>query len=137
MKDNKGSVLASSVMLFGGIVLILTILGIALFEQITTGVFHEIKNDLYMINRNVLTAILGIFLLTPISTPDAVSYVSENVPAIDDHFTVLGLHGLAEWLIAERALRNISHITVLFKEACGVSCFKLTQCSSQTDIQLL
>ena len=57
MKDNKGSVLASSVMLFGGIVLILTILGIALFEQITTGVFHEIKNDLYMINRNVLLSI--------------------------------------------------------------------------------
>lgn len=57
MKDNKGSVLASSAMLFGGIVLILTILGIALFEQITTGVFHEIKNDLYMINRNVLLSI--------------------------------------------------------------------------------
>lgn len=57
MRNNKGSVLASSVMLLGGIVLILTILGIALFEQITTGVFHEIKNDLYMINRNVLLSI--------------------------------------------------------------------------------
>lgn len=57
MKDNRGSVLASSIMLGGGIVLILTILGIALFEQITTGIFHDIKNDLYMINRNVLLSI--------------------------------------------------------------------------------
>ena len=57
MKNNKGSVLASSIMLLGGMVLILTILGIALFEQITTGIFHEIKNDLYMINRNVLLSI--------------------------------------------------------------------------------
>ncbi len=57
MKNNKGSVLASCVMLIGGIVLVLTILGIAVFEQMTTSVFHEIKNDLYMINRNVLLSI--------------------------------------------------------------------------------
>lgn len=57
MKNNKGSVLASFIMLLGGMVLILIILGIALFEQITTGIFHEIKNDLYMINRNVLLSI--------------------------------------------------------------------------------
>lgn len=57
MRNNKGSVLASSIMLIGGIALVLTILGIAVFEQMTTSVFHEIKNDLYMINRNVLLSI--------------------------------------------------------------------------------
>lgn len=57
MKNDNGSVLASSVMLIGGIALVLTILGIAVFEQMTTSVFHEIKNDLYMINRNVLLSI--------------------------------------------------------------------------------
>lgn len=55
--NNKGSILASAIMLFGGIVLILIFTGIALFEQTTIGLFHNIKNDLYMINRNVLLSI--------------------------------------------------------------------------------
>lgn len=57
VRDNKGSVLASSLMLFCGIVIILVFFGIALFQQITVGVFHDIKNDLYMINRNVLLSL--------------------------------------------------------------------------------
>lgn len=55
--NNKGSVLASSIMLFGGIVVILVFTGIGLFQQITIGMFHNIKNDLYMVNRNVLLSI--------------------------------------------------------------------------------
>ena len=54
MRTNKGSILAASLMLFGGIAMLLVFAGIGIFEQITTGVFHNIKNDLYMINRNVL-----------------------------------------------------------------------------------
>lgn len=54
MKNNSGSVLAATIMLFGGICLILLFCGISLFQQITIGIFHNVKNDLYMINRNVL-----------------------------------------------------------------------------------
>ena len=57
MKSNKGSVLAASLMLFGGIAIILVFTGIGLFQQITAGVFHNIKNDLYMVNRNVLLSL--------------------------------------------------------------------------------
>ena len=57
MKNNKGSMLAASLMLFGGIVIILFFTGISLFQQINIGIFHDIKNDLYMINRNVLLSL--------------------------------------------------------------------------------
>lgn len=57
MKSNKGSVLAASIMLFGGIAILLVFIGIALFQQMIIGIFHNVKNDLYMINRNVLLSI--------------------------------------------------------------------------------
>lgn len=57
MKNNKGNV-SFCVILFGTTVLLFLILfGTALFEIITIGEFHEIKNDLYLINRNVLMAL--------------------------------------------------------------------------------
>lgn len=57
MKNNRGNI-SFAVILFGVIVLLFLIfLGTALFEIITIGEFHEIKNDLYLINRNVLMAL--------------------------------------------------------------------------------
>jgi len=57
MKNNRGNI-SFTVALFGVIVLLFLIFfGTALFEIITIGEFHEIKNDLYLINRNVLMAL--------------------------------------------------------------------------------
>ena len=57
MKNNKGNI-SFCVILFGMLVLVFLIFfGTALFEIITIGEFHEIKNDLYLINRNVLMAL--------------------------------------------------------------------------------
>jgi len=57
MINNKGNI-SFGVILFGVIVLMFLIFfGTALFEIATTGEFHEIKNDLYLINRNVLMAL--------------------------------------------------------------------------------
>ena len=57
MKNNRGNV-SFVIVLFGVIILLFLIFfGTALFEIITIGELHEIKNDLYLINRNVLMAL--------------------------------------------------------------------------------
>lgn len=57
MIKNKGNI-AFSILLFWSMILIfLTFLGVGLFQIVITGELHEIKNDLYLINRNVLMAI--------------------------------------------------------------------------------
>ena len=39
------------------LVIVLAFVGILVFQYSATGVFHEVKNNLYMVNRNVLLAL--------------------------------------------------------------------------------
>jgi len=57
MKKNKGSISAILILFSGFIMLFMLFFGVALFEIVITGELHEIKNDLYLINRNVLMAL--------------------------------------------------------------------------------
>lgn len=54
---NKGEIVSSLMLLFGITAVLVFWLGIASFEIIYTSFFHEIKNDIYMINRNVLLSL--------------------------------------------------------------------------------
>lgn len=51
---NKGSIYAGLLIFYVVMFLFFTIFGVAVFETIITGEFHTIKNDLFLINRNVL-----------------------------------------------------------------------------------
>lgn len=57
MKRNKGSISAILILFSGFIILFMVFFGVTLFEVVITGELHEIKNDLYLINRNVLMAL--------------------------------------------------------------------------------
>ena len=55
--NNRGNIIAGLVLFWLVILLFLTFFGTALFEILITGELHEITNDLYLINRNVLMAL--------------------------------------------------------------------------------
>lgn len=57
MKKNRGSISAILILFSGFIILFIVFFGVALFEIVVTGELHEIKNDLYIVNRNVLMAL--------------------------------------------------------------------------------
>lgn len=57
MSNNKGSVVLSCLMLFCGVAVIIMFTAVAAYQQMIVGVMHNIKNDLYMVNRNVLLAL--------------------------------------------------------------------------------
>lgn len=57
MRRNKGSISAILILFSGFIILFMVFFGVTLFEIVVTGELHEIKNDLYLINRNVLMAL--------------------------------------------------------------------------------
>jgi len=55
--SERGSILAHMMMLVGVLFIILLFVAILLFQHMMTGVFHDVKNNLYMVNRNVLLAL--------------------------------------------------------------------------------
>jgi len=55
--NNKGSVYAGVLMFFIFFILFLVFFGITIFQIIITGELTNIKNDLYLINRNVLMSL--------------------------------------------------------------------------------
>ena len=54
---NNGNIIAGLILFWLVILLFLTFFGVSLFEIVITGELHEITNDLYIINRNVLMAL--------------------------------------------------------------------------------
>lgn len=55
--NNKGSVYAGLLIFFVILVIFLLFFGVTAYKTIIMGELHTIKNDLYMINRNVLLAL--------------------------------------------------------------------------------
>lgn len=55
--SNKGSVLLEGMMFFVIIFIFTVFFGITAYKIIITGQLHTIKNDLYLINRNVLLSL--------------------------------------------------------------------------------
>lgn len=54
---NRGSILAHMMMLVGVLLIIFVFVSVLLFQHVVIGVFHDAKNNLYMVNRNVLLAL--------------------------------------------------------------------------------
>ena len=57
LKQSKGSILAHLMMLLGVLFILLLFVAIILYQYVLTDIFHETKNNLYMVNRNVLMAL--------------------------------------------------------------------------------
>lgn len=57
MRKGRGSVAASLILFMIIVLIFLVFLGVALFQIVITGQLHEIKNDIYLINRNVLLSL--------------------------------------------------------------------------------
>lgn len=55
--SNKGSIYAGILLFYIVMFIFLMFLGITVYHIISTGELHTIKNDLYLINRNVLLAL--------------------------------------------------------------------------------
>ena len=55
--SNKGSIYAGILMFYIVMFIFLIFLGVTVYHIIITGELHTIKNDLYLINRNVLLAL--------------------------------------------------------------------------------
>lgn len=55
--NNRGSIYAVTLVFFVFLMLFLTFFGITAFQIIITGQLNNIKNDMFLINRNVLMAL--------------------------------------------------------------------------------
>lgn len=55
--NNKGSIYAGLLMFYVILFIFLTFFGVTAYKTIIIGELHTIKNDLYLINRNVLLAL--------------------------------------------------------------------------------
>lgn len=56
-RNERGNILAHLMMLIGVLFVILLFVAILLFQHVMISVFHDVKNNLYMVNRNVLLAL--------------------------------------------------------------------------------
>jgi len=54
---NRGSILAHMMLLVGVLLIIFVFVATLLFQHVVIGVFHDVKNNLYMVNKNVLLAL--------------------------------------------------------------------------------
>lgn len=54
---NRGSILAHLMMLMGVLLIIFVFVVTLLFQHVVIDVFHDVKNNLYMVNKNVLLAL--------------------------------------------------------------------------------
>lgn len=72
--SNKGNIYAGVLILYAVMFMLFTFFGVAVFETVITGEFHTIKNDLFLINRNVLVE-----LQRDIMGEDKNAFYEENV----------------------------------------------------------
>lgn len=56
-KKCRGSICAYLMAFIGILTVIIVFVGFLVFQYIAVGVFHDVKNNLYMVNRNVLLAL--------------------------------------------------------------------------------